>query len=143
MVCKARVQEFFDFYQKLDKNSTYRLDEFYAKEVLFTDPLHQVSGIDQLIAYFDRLYARLETIEFEFSEPDIYDHRVWCSWVMNYQHPRINGGRPVRVDGASRLDWESNQVICHRDFFDAGQMLWEQLPLIRRVLAVLKKRMAV
>jgi|AntRauTorcE11898_2_1112593.scaffolds.fasta_scaffold21088_2 limonene-1,2-epoxide hydrolase len=142
MLCKARVQEFFDFYQKLDKNSTNSLDQYYAKQVSFTDPLHQVEGLEQLIAYFDRLYARVSEIGFEFSEPDIVGERVWCSWVMTYRHPRINSGDPVRVEGASRLDWQDNKVVCHRDFFDGGQMLWEQLPLLRSVIAVLKKRMA-
>lgn len=142
MPCITRVKEFFDFYQKLDKNSTKSLAAFYHEQIVFTDPLHQVEGLAELIAYFDHLYARVTEIHFEFAEPDILTDRVWCSWQMTYRHPRINQGRPVTVDGASCLDWQADKVIRQRDFYDAGQMLWEQLPLLGSVLALLKKRAA-
>lgn len=143
MLCQTRVQEFFDFYQKLDKNCTKDLHQFYAEQIIFTDPLHQVQGLDALVAYFDKLYARVTSIEFEFDEPDLLGERCWCSWVMTYSHPRINGGKPVRVDGVSRLDWQDGKVIRHRDFFDAGQMLYEKLPLLGGAIRWLQGRMAV
>ena len=143
MLCQTRVQEFFDFYQKLDKNCTKDLRQFYAEQIVFTDPLHQVQGLDALVAYFDKLYARVTSIEFEFDEPDLLGERCWCSWVMTYSHPRINGGKPVRVDGVSRLDWQDGKVIRHRDFFDAGQMLYEKLPLLGGAIRWLQGRMAV
>ncbi|SFC31256.1 SnoaL-like domain-containing protein [Marinospirillum celere] len=140
MPCTTRVKEFFDFYQKLDKNSTSDLASFYDEAIVFIDPLHRVEGLPALIAYFDRLYARVSEIDFEFAEPDTSGDRVWCTWVMTYRHPKINRGQPVKVEGASRLDWKQDKVVCHRDFFDAGQMLWEQLPLLGSILALLKKR---
>ncbi len=142
MPSKEAVQAFFDFYKKLDKNCTFRLNEYYANEVIFEDPLHQVVGLESLIMYFDQLYARVSEVHFEFSEPDVLADRVWCSWEMIYRHPSINASQPVRVVGASRLDWEGDKIIAHRDFFDAGQMLWEQLPVMRSVISMLKRRMA-
>ncbi|WP_114416738.1 nuclear transport factor 2 family protein [Marinospirillum perlucidum] len=139
MICEGRVKEFFDFYQKLDKNSTKALGHFYAEEIVFTDPLHQVVGLEALIAYFDRLYAGVESIRFEFSEPDLVGQRVWCSWVMTYTHKRINRGQPVSVEGASCLHWLDNKVVAHRDYFDTTQLLWEHLPLLGRLLRILKK----
>lgn len=143
MLCPIRVQEFFDFYQKLDKNCTKDLHQFYAEQITFTDPFHQVQGLDALVAYFDKLYARVTAISFEFDEPQLLGQRTWASWVMTYSHPRINGGKPVRVEGVSRLDWQDGKVMAHRDFFDAGQMLYEHLPLLGGVIRLLQRRMAV
>lgn len=143
MLCPIRVQEFFDFYRKLDKNCTKDLHKFYCERVTFTDPFHQVQGLDALVAYFDKLYARVTAIQFEFEEPDLVGERCWCSWVMTYSHPSINGGKPVRVEGVSRLDWQDGKVIAHRDFFDGGQMLYEKLPLLGSVIRWLQRRMAV
>lgn len=143
MLCPVRVQEFFDFYQKLDKNCTKDLHHFYAKKITFTDPFHRVQGLDALVAYFDKLYARVTAISFEFDEPQLMGERVWASWVMTYSHPRINGDKPVRVEGVSRLDWQDGKVMVHRDFFDAGQMLYEHLPLLGGVIRLLQRRMAV
>ena len=141
MLCRTRVEEFFDFYQKLDKNCTVSLQSFYARDVVFIDPLHTIQGLEALIAYFDKLYARVESIHFEFDEPDLVGERCWCTWLMTFQHPRLHRGRAIQVEGASCLDWQAGKVIRHRDFFDAGQLLYEQVPLLGGAIRLLKQRL--
>lgn len=141
MLCQTRVQEFFDFYQRLDKNCTKDLANFYDSEIVFTDSLHEIRGLNPLIAYFDRLYARVDSLGFEFSEPDIFADRCWCSWQMTFRHPRLRRGQAIQVQGASRLDWREDKVVRHRDFFDAGQMLYEQVPLLGTGIRLLKRRL--
>ncbi|WP_416885233.1 nuclear transport factor 2 family protein [Marinospirillum sp.] len=143
MPCHTRVQEFFDFYQELDKNSTPRLADFYTSEAIFEDPLHRIEGVNALIRYFDGLYAGVESIQFHFASPVIQADRVWVDWRMVYQHRRLKKGQPIEVEGASRLDWQGDQVCHHRDYFDAGQMLYQHLPLMGWAIGQLKQRLAV
>ncbi|MCT7655735.1 hypothetical protein MBH78_16005 [Oceanimonas sp. NS1] len=54
--------------------------------------------------------------------------------------PRLNGGRPVTVPGVSHLCF-ADSIYYHRDFFDLGAMLYEQLPLLGKGIRALKRRL--
>jgi hypothetical protein len=60
---------------------------------------------------------------------------------MSYRHPRLAGGQ---CDSSQRLlalcCWR-DKVYRHRDYFDAGALLYEHLPVLGRVIAWLKRRM--
>ena len=64
----------------------------------------------------------------------------YLRWVMSYRHPRLAGGKVIRVSGCSHLLWR-DKVYRHRDYFDAGALLYEHLPVLGRVIAWLKRRM--
>ena len=61
-------------------------------------------------------------------------------WNMSYQHPRLNGGKIVNVQGSSHLKGCDDKVIFHRDYIDLGAMLYEQVPLLGRIIRFLKRR---
>ncbi|BBI47777.1 hypothetical protein HORIV_01980 [Vreelandella olivaria] len=62
---------------------------------------------------------------------------------MTFIHPRLAGGKPVEVEGCSALTFaDDGRVQRHRDYFDAGAMLYEQLPLMGSAIRWLKKRLA-
>ncbi len=69
------------------------------------------------------------------------DGEGYLRWTMTYRHPRLRGGAPIRVDGCSHLLWW-DKVYQHRDYFDAGALLYEHLPLMGGAIAWLKRRLA-
>jgi hypothetical protein len=46
------------------------------------------------------------------------------------------------VQGSSHLKGVGDKVVYHRDYLDLGAMLYEQLPLLGRVIRSLKNRAA-
>ena len=64
------------------------------------------------------------------------------TWTMSYQHPKLNNGELIAVKGASQLDFKQGKVVSHRDYFDGGALLYEHIPLLKRVIHFLKNRMA-
>ena len=67
---------------------------------------------------------------------------LWLGWTMTFSHPRLRGGAPVTVEGATRLAFDEEGKVClHRDYFDLGAMLYEQLPLLGAVVRTLKGRL--
>ena len=58
---------------------------------------------------------------------------------LNIERPVI--GVPIQVCGCSYLQWR-NKVHLHRDYFDAGALLYEHLPLLGRTIGWLKRRLA-
>jgi hypothetical protein len=61
---------------------------------------------------------------------------------MTYRHPRLKQGEPILVQGCSHLLWTDDKVFQHRDFFDAGALLYEHLPVMGRMIRWLKGRLA-
>jgi hypothetical protein len=135
------LRQFARRFAQLDKDNLQRLGELYTDDVRFTDPLHKVQGLGQLHDYFVELYANVNELRFDFHGFDqIGEGEGYLRWVMSYRHPRLAGGRLIRVDGCSHLRWR-DKVYCHRDYFDAGAMLYEHLPILGRAIAWLKRRM--
>jgi hypothetical protein len=135
------LRQFARQFGQLNKDNLQRLDELYTADVRFTDPLHEVQGLGQLQRYFAELYANVSELRFDFHGFDqIGEGEGYLRWVMSFRHPRLAKGQLIRVDGCSHLRWR-DKVYCHRDYFDAGAMLYEHLPILGRAIAWLKRRM--
>lgn len=132
------LRRFARQFADLNKDNLQRLDELYTDDVQFTDPLHEVQGLNQLRSYFAELYANVSELRFDFHSFDqIAEGEGYLRWVMSYRHPRLAGGQLIRVDGCSHLLWH-DKVYRHRDYFDAGALLYEHLPVLGRAIAWLK-----
>lgn len=126
----AALERFQTLFNCLDAGNLKQLPEVYSEDVRFTDPFSSVAGIDDLTHYFEACYANVISCRFVFSEPVINANRVCLPWVMRLRHRRICKGGPVSVDGISHLVIDAGRVVYHRDYFDAGQLLYENLPVI-------------
>ena len=82
--------------------------------------------------------ARLETVDGR-ELVDFYGGHAVA--ILGYRHPRLARGAPIRVEGCSYLQWR-DKVHLHRDYFDAGALLYEHLPLLGGTIGWLKRRLA-
>ena len=135
---RMSVDEFFNQarYENLDSLCA----EFYAPNVRFEDPLGNIDGMETLIAYYKNLYENVISIHFEplniFTKGD---EEVFV-WQMNVKHKAVGGGEPIIVDGTSLLRYKDGKVVYHRDYFDLGAMLYEQIPVLGTIIGWIKKR---
>ncbi|MCY0964480.1 nuclear transport factor 2 family protein [Parathalassolituus penaei] len=139
-----RIQRVQHLYQHLDRDSLSQplLAMVYDQQILFSDPLHQVHGLPELHRYFERLYRSVDGIRFEYGDAISNQNRDFLPWQMHYRHPRIGGGRWITVEGGTVLEWNHHRVIRHQDLFDAGQMLYQHLPVMGTAIRWLRKRLA-
>lgn len=136
------LQRFATAFSSLDASNLDKLGELYSDDVHFQDPLHEIQGLPALRAYFQELYANVQELHFQFYGFDqLYPGAGYLRWKMSFRHPRLRGGRLIEVEGCSHLQW-SNKVYAHRDYFDAGALLYEHLPLLGRLIGWLKSRLA-
>lgn len=136
------LHRFATEFAALDAGNLAPLGELYSDDVLFRDPLHEVRGLPALQRYFAEMYANVGRLDFDFHSFDqVCDGEGYLRWTMHFRHPRLRGGALISVDGCSHLLWR-DKVYQHRDYFDAGAMLYEHLPLMGVVIAWLKRRLA-
>lgn len=138
------LENFKTFYDKLDKSTLNRafLETVYTQDIAFEDPFHQINGLDALHSYFAEMYENVKEISFDWIDSSSDGRQAFITWTMSYSHPFINRGKPVQVNGVSRLVFKDGRVSSHRDYFDGGQMLYEHIPALGMIVRKLKKRLA-
>jgi hypothetical protein len=132
----ARLKAVF---QDLRHDRLALLDEVYAPEVVFEDPLHRVEGLAQLKAYFGRMYAGVESSRFDFHSGLEGRGEAMFTWTMHLKHRRLRPGEALALPGASHI-YFGERVHYHRDYFDAGALLYERLPVIGGIVRAVRAR---
>ncbi|MDO9320459.1 MAG: nuclear transport factor 2 family protein [Pseudomonas sp.] len=136
------LRQFAHRFAALDAHSLGKLGELYSTDAVFCDPLHEVRGLGKLQAYFAQLYANVGQLRFDFYGFDqVADGEGYLRWTMSYSHPRLARGQMIRLEGCSHLRWRDGLVHHHRDYFDAGALLYEHLPLLGTAIRWLKRRL--
>ncbi len=137
------MKRFLETYQQLNSETLHLLGEIYTDDIHFTDPAHELIGLDSLTACFASLYKNIITIEFSFELPVIVGEKGAVEWQMVFRHKKIAGGKQLAVDGASFIECNEQGKVCrHRDYFDLGAMVYEHIPVVGSAIRTLKKRIA-
>jgi hypothetical protein len=134
------IERFTTTYERLDGTSLHLLDALYGAEVWFRDPFHEVRGLPALREYFERLYKNVDRCTFSFEDRVADEQQAMLTWTMHLRHPRLAGGQEIHVPGCSHIRFR-DKVYEHRDFFDAGAMLYERLPVLGSVVRLVKARL--
>jgi len=135
-------ERFRTLYNKLDKNSLEILSDLYDGDVIFIDPIHTVNGLGELTEYCRNLYANVETIEFDYHEVSYGPGLFHQDWTMTFCHPKMNKGEPIKVDGSTRCRVNDIGLITeHQDYYDVGQMIYQNIPLIGSCIQLINRRL--
>ncbi|WP_371188629.1 nuclear transport factor 2 family protein [Thalassotalea maritima] len=134
------LQHFIDVYQRLGTDNLHLLREIYHPQVKFADPMHELSGFSELQRYFEGLYTNLSSCDFKVTHTIVEGNQAAIYWLMTYTHNKLNGGKPVSVEGHSHLRERDGKVAYHRDYVDLGAMIYEQIPMVGKLIHLIKRR---
>ena len=117
------------------------LDEFYAPDVRFIDPIGEHAGLDSVKKYYQNLYENVDSIVFEKMQHVQEGNKHAYFWRMKLKTPSINNGEEFSVEGMSHITFnEQNLVSYHRDYFDMGEFVYQRVPVLGWVIQKIKKR---
>ena len=133
------VKNFIEYFENLSDNSDYNLNQLYDNNIIFQDPIKRIEGIDSLKAYFAKLNKNVENGYFEILSTEITGQKAFIEWKM---HVTIKKPRKKKItaDGISLIHFD-DKVTYQRDYFDAGQLFYEHIPLIGGFIRMLKKKL--
>jgi limonene-1,2-epoxide hydrolase len=131
-----------EFFNGINKDTMGRLDEFYAPDVLFRDPVSEIRGIAGIRAYYSRMYENVLSIRFDFDKEVGQGDEVFAPWVMHLRHKSIEGGREIVVPGVSHIRFANGKAVYHRDYFDMGAFIYEHVPVIGAGVRYVKRKVA-
>ncbi|MBF8747025.1 nuclear transport factor 2 family protein [Pseudomonas putida] len=135
------LQRFAQRFASLDASTLDDLGNLYDENVTFRDPLHELKGLQALRGYFDQLYANTHDIRYAILGADeLSPGQGYLRWSLQFRHPRLASGQPIQVQGCSYLQWR-DRVHFHQDYFDAGALLYEHVPVMGSAIRWLKGRL--
>ncbi|GLO58505.1 transcriptional regulator [Pseudomonas putida] len=136
------LQTFAERFASLDAHTLDMLGDLYSEDVTFRDPLHQLSGLPALRGYFAQLYANVQEVRYTFEGYDeVQPGHGYLRWTLHFRHPRLGNGALISLQGCSHLRWHE-RVHFHQDYFDAGALLYEHVPIMGSAVRWLKGRLA-
>lgn len=118
------------------------LEQIYSPDVRFIDPLHTLSGLDELKQYFQKMYQNVLSIHFQYGDPLMQDDHAVLFWTMTFRHPKLRNGREIKVEGCSLVRFRDDKVVFHRDYLDTSQMLFRHIPVIGNAIDFISKKAA-
>jgi ketosteroid isomerase-like protein len=130
-------------FQKLDKNSMHLVDEFYHEDIEFHDPVGTVKGRRKMKAYYENMYQNAKSVEFDFTNFVESGDMIVGVWKMTLVTDKLNGGGPIVVDGNSVIRFKDGKAIYHRDYFDMGAFIYENIPVLGFLVKKIKERFKV
>lgn len=134
------VEQLEQLYDDLNEESIAKLDTLYCDEVTFVDPIHHVQGIANLKTYFRNTIKGIDYCHFAFAERARQGDDVFVTWQMRLKHPKLSQGREIIVPGTSHLQLKNNKILAQTDYYDAGAMLYEHVPILGYVIEKIKTR---
>jgi len=103
----------------------------YAPQGYLNDTLVGIEGADRIAAYFGHTIERARVLRVEFLERAPVGTDWYVRWRMTVAADGLNDGKEVVTYGVTQFRFDGEgRVLIHKDFWDSGTGLYEQLPVI-------------
>lgn len=134
------VEQLVQWYEQLTPEHLSRLDVFYAPDARFKDPFNDVRGIAAITQVFRHMFATLEQPRFEVSQQFLQGEEAVLVWNFHYRMKRWRPSEDRCIHGVTLLHFDPHgRVDLHRDYWDAAEELYEQLPVLGILMRWLRK----
>ncbi|WP_455223027.1 nuclear transport factor 2 family protein [Kaarinaea lacus] len=133
------IDNFQRVYSELSASNIETVDAIYDENVIFIDPFHEIRGLNSLREYFSALYKNVFSCEFTFGEVYAKHNSAMIVWHMALKHRTLSKNKPVEVSGSTQIRF-NDKIYFHRDYFDAGRMVYENLTLVGSVIKFIKQK---
>lgn len=143
-----KINSVMQLYGNFNQQTVAALGNVYSPDIIFIDPFNRVEGLAELTRYYSAMLDGLQECQFEFQQvienssapvPGRVEQAVLL-WTMHYRHKKLASGKKLSINGNSHLKFQ-DKVFYHRDYFDAGAMLYEHVPLLGFAIRGIKNRM--
>ena len=135
------VAGFIDFYKVFSFDSVKaKTRAVYAPNGYFRDPFHEVAGIDAIEHYFLASTETIEDCRFDIHDVARHEREFYFRWTMHLKTKR-DPKNPIEAIGMTHVRFdEEGRVLFHQDYWDAGSVVYEKVPVLGSLVRFVKKR---
>lgn len=108
----------------------------YAPQAYLNDTLVGLDGAARIRAYFSHTMQATRVLNVRFLDRAPSGIDCFVRWEMTVEHDALAGGKPVLSYGVTQFRFDQEgRVLLHKDFWDSGTGLFEQMPLLGGIIA--------
>ncbi len=134
-----RTRRTVAFYEGLSLDSLADLGQIYSPDARFIDPFNEVNGLPAIRRVFEHMFEAVHRPRFEVLESLSEGDSSFLLWHFIFGPD----GRETTVLGGSHLRYgPDGRIAFHRDHWDPAHELYEQVPVLGRLMRWLRKRLA-
>lgn len=127
-------------YESLRPESLGALLDAYCEDARFKDPFNEVQGRAAIEHIFRHMFEALEAPRFAVLDAITQGDDAFLTWDFTFRMRK--GGDSLRIHGATHLRFgPDGRVTLHRDYWDAAEELYAQLPIIGVLMRWLQRRL--
>lgn len=131
------------FFESISPADVPRLGTIYTEDAYFRDPFNEVRGVAPIQRIFREMFDDLADCRFTILDTVVDERGAMLVWDFTFRIRRYRPRIERRIHGASHLRFDAaGRVTYHRDYWDAAEELYAQLPLIGPVMRFLRRRLA-
>ena len=135
------LRRLVDFYQTLTRETVSKLGEIYADDAAFKDPFNNVRGVGEVRRVLMHMFDDLNDARFVIREAVAEDNQAFLVWDFTFKVRRWEPNVERSIHGASHVRFNAaGKVATHRDYWDAGEELYEKLPIFGALVRWVRKR---
>jgi hypothetical protein len=137
-----KINQLIEFYESLTLADVDNMGDYYDEHSYFRDPFNEVSTLLAIQAIFRKMYQQVDQPAFHIEDKYVCDQALILTWDFSF-NLKIPGRPNKHIHGLSLLRFnESGKINYHRDYWDAAQELYEQLPGIGGIFSLMRKMLA-
>ncbi len=115
--------------------------QVFSSDVYFKDPFNAVHGLAQLQTIFRHMFKTLEQPQFTILHLAGQANSGYLEWQLTFKLKAK--GETQLIQGVSKIQINPhNQVCSHIDYWDSGEYVYLKIPLLKRVIAMINKRLS-
>ena len=135
-----RLARLVAWYESLGPEHLAHISELYAHDASFKDPFNEVQGVAAIRRIFEHMFATLAEARFVVHSRIAQGDEGFLTWDF---HLRTLAGRRLSIRGATHLQFDHDgRVQRHRDYWDAAEELYAQLPVLGPLMRWLRRQAA-
>jgi hypothetical protein len=136
------LRRYLALLERLTPDTMTELDSLLTDDVRFVDPFHDVSGRNAMRAVLAKMFADLDQVRFMVKHVACAQRIGFASWTLTGV-PRSSRLKRLTLQGVSEIHLDhAGRVTTHIDYWDVASQLYEYVPVLGRVLAAVRRRIA-
>jgi hypothetical protein len=133
------IDKFKIYFECLPASDLSQLEGFYSDDIEFADPVKKMKGLENIRANYRRFHDNLSEGGYRFKHQSILHDQAYLAWDLElcFKIPK----KKVTVSGISVL-MVTDKIIKHTNYYDAGALYYENLPMIGALIRMVKKQLS-
>ena len=135
------LDKYIEYYETLTHRSVRLLEKIADPQMQFKDPFNEVEGVDNVVEIMRKMFDDVENPQFEVEDKAWGGggRTAYIKWIFMFG----SESKRQMISGMSEVMFTPYGLVAsHRDFWDAAENIYEQVPVLGSILRMIKKKLA-